>query len=112
MDDSCECFNGILDGRQSPAGSLQSWKPAKLEACKAGSLQSWKPAKLEACKGLHLQSSDGISGDRQGCIPAPQSPGIAYSCKATVLNLIVIRGSQGADLSAPYSEDDDGARRG
>jgi hypothetical protein len=50
IDDSCNCSDGISGERQSLGGSLQSWKPAKLEACKARSLQSWKPAKLEACK--------------------------------------------------------------
>jgi hypothetical protein len=33
--DSCKCSDGTLDERQSLGGSLQGWKPAKLEACKA-----------------------------------------------------------------------------
>jgi hypothetical protein len=41
--------------------------------------------------------------------PCPTFTTIAYSCDEPVLNPIVIRGSQGADLSAPYSEDDEGA---
>jgi hypothetical protein len=41
--------------------------------------------------------------------PCPTFTTITYSCGEAVWNLIVIRASQGADKSAPYSEDDEGA---